>query len=70
MTGSDLDVMYVNNDITVIESTSTNINIKPYTFVMHSDLTKPGFTQLKLCSFMYEDGVEIFCEQCGTSKTP
>jgi hypothetical protein len=65
MTGSDLDVMYVNNDITVIESTSTNINIKPYTFVMHSDLTKPGFTQLKLCSFMYEDGVEIFCEQCG-----
>ena len=65
MAGSDLDVMYVNNDITVIESTSTNINIKPYTFVMHSDLTKPGFTQLKLCSFMHEDGVEIFCEQCG-----
>jgi hypothetical protein len=65
MAGSDMDVMSVNNDITVIESTSTNINIKPYTFVMHSDLTKPGFTQLKLCSFMHEDDVGIFCEQCG-----
>jgi hypothetical protein len=32
---------------------------------MHSDLTKPGFTQLKLCSIMHEDGVDIFCEQCG-----
>ena len=29
MAGSDMNVMYVNNDITVIESTSTNINIKP-----------------------------------------
>lgn len=65
MAGSDMNVMYVNNDITVIESTSTNINIKPYIFVMHSDLTKPGFTQLKLCSIMHEDGVDIFCEQCG-----
>jgi len=65
MAGSDLDVMYVNNDITVIESTSTNINIKSYTFVMHNDLTKPGYTQLKLCSFMHEDDVGVFCEQCG-----
>ena len=65
MAGSDLDVMYLEHDVTVIESTSANVNIKPNTFVMHSDLTKPGFTQLKLCSFMHEVDIEIFCEQCG-----
>jgi hypothetical protein len=59
MVGSDLDIMYVNNLITVIESTSANINIKPYTLVMQSDLTKPGFTQLKLCSWMNEIDVGI-----------
>jgi len=65
MAGSDIDIMYVNNTITVIESTSANINIKPNTFVMHSDLTKPGFTQLKLCSLMREDDIGSFCEQYG-----
>lgn len=65
MAGSDLDIMYVNNDITVIESTSTNIDIEPYTLVMHNDLTKPGFTQLKLCSFMNEGEIKEFCERCG-----
>ena len=65
MVGSDLDIMYVNNLITVIESTSANINIKPCTLVKQSDLTKPGFTQLKLCSWMNEIDVGIFCEQCG-----
>lgn len=63
MTGSDLDIMYVNNFITVIESTSANIYNKPMTFVMHNDLTKPGFTQLKLCSFIHE--IELYCEQYG-----
>ena len=63
--GSDLDLMSLYKNVHISECCDKSL---PNTFVMETDESKPGFSQLKLCSFINDNQVYQWCIHVGSDQ--
>lgn len=63
--GSDLDLMNLYKNVHISECCDKSL---PNTFVMETDESKPGFTQLKLSSFINNDLIYQWCIHVGSDQ--
>lgn len=64
MRGGDLDIMIVWKEIEVCDDTNILLNPNKSYFAMETDLTQPGFTQLRLLH-SFHDNIFQLCDERG-----